>query len=107
MSYERMHWSVVNVALRVVGLCSVIWSLIFLANAVQILVAEQDRTQVAYDLLIGAMVFTPPGLWLLIMRAYRPDLGDTGWLFVARQKRGAGVSSERRSWWTGLPRDNV
>ena len=106
MSYERLHWSVVNVGARVVGLWFVMGSLVFLANAVKILVDEPHRAPIAHDLLIGAIVFGVLGLWLLTTRPYRPDLGDTGFLFAPRRKRVAGVSSERRSWWTGLPLDN-
>jgi hypothetical protein len=114
---SRGHWRTFNRMIRVVGAGFLLWGIGFAAWGIH-LVRNLDLPfwengiethEPEPRLLMAAMagIMAVFGLLMLLMRSYRPDLGDVSSLdrfvdpFGTRGPRPAG----RRSWWTGDPLD--
>jgi hypothetical protein len=111
---QRRHWRVFNVAMRVVGLWWTFgglvvlgWALYFVFHPADLPLERTISGSPSIDFsIIGALV-TSLGLYGVIRRPYRPDLGDT----FFRGSRQSGFPwlppvvppSGPRSWWTGEP----
>ena len=110
MTYERFHWTVVNVGARIFGIMATVVGLAFLwsASAVWLGLAtpEPGGDGPGTRFVVGLVTLLLGGV-ALRRRPYRPDQGDVSWWAGlaggyddTRAKRG-----EPRSWWTGTYRD--
>lgn len=106
--YQQVHWSAFNIVGRLIGIMAGIVAVCFVAWGVYFLLRPEESRSIdtggiaegALDLLFGAFSGAVSVL-LLIVRPYRPDLGDRAWTWRAGKFL---PSSERRSWWTGTPK---
>jgi hypothetical protein len=101
--YQRWHFSVFNIVVRLFGLAATFASLVFLgwglyftarpeaAEGYGTTLVSPAGDSFGVAILIGAI-----GVACLLSRPYRPDLGDAAW------STGRGSSERtRRHWWTG------
>jgi hypothetical protein len=108
MSTDAVHWRAFNISCRLVGVAFLLAGLMFSISALlatatdpvpsPVTVAQSHSPVVA--VIVGLIVAVLGGL-LLIVRPFRPDLGETSVLvepFVARRQQRIGRA---RSWWTG------
>ena len=82
-SYERFHWRLFTILVRLFGIGLLVVGIAFLVLAPR----------------LGALFALPMSLLFLRVRPYRPDQGDVERLadpFGAR-----GNSTAKRRWWTG------
>ena len=85
------YWRAFNLFGRITGLGFVIAGL-----AVAISWASDSSTERLLGIVAGSLVAVM-GTGLLLVRPYRPDLGDSAWR----------PSRQRRTWWTGEPKDSA
>src|SRR4051812_2444544 len=83
IDYETWHWRTFNVSARLFGLVALLVGVGFVVSG---------------EFLVGPFALALAGAFLRV-RPYRPDLGDSSYLFDPFGSRGN--SQAARRWWTG------
>jgi len=97
MSSDPSLWRLFNIHLRLLGIGATFAGTIAVVTFGLGLppVAGQEPVR-SIPVLLGGGLVTLLGLGFLMLRPYRPDLGDTGLPFNPYRRSG-----DRRRWWTG------
>jgi hypothetical protein len=101
--YQRYHFTVFNVGVRLVGIAFTLVSILALYSGIYYAIRPDAAADFGTTLVspaadtIGVSIFIGLiGVALLCIRPYRPDLGDPAWSV----SRTPGPMTKRR-WWTG------
>lgn len=108
------HWRFFNVSCRVLGIGFVLWGAAFAAWGYYLLAnpavpfwvegVESHDTEPRLVMALFATLMFVTGAFMLLVRAYRPDLGDTSYFDRIVDPFGSRDPTPyrgRRSWWTG------
>jgi hypothetical protein len=99
MSYESVHWSMVNILARIFGLMTGFASLAFGAAAVaqigQDSLPPSGIGPVAYFVVSFVCLLLAVGF--LTVRPYRPD--------IRRDRPPSAAQAPKLHWWTGAPKE--
>ncbi len=101
MSYESLHWSVVNVMARLFGLMAALAFVAFGVTAARQFTGATVSTPGVSALgnLLVSFFCLALAIGFLAVRPYRPDL--------SRQRLAQGdASSPKLGWWTGAPKNH-
>ena len=111
-AYQRLHWRLFNIGIRLFGIAAglatagfVAWGVYFVTNPQGAEGLREGGLAAGSVYLVTAMATAALSYAMLRARPYRPDLGDRTWTFV---RRASGKPSEPRgdrTWWTGDLKD--
>jgi uncharacterized membrane protein len=100
------YWRVFNVLVRVLGLTTLAFGVVFIAwGTLRLLHVDfiSAESEVSLAILPIGLLVAAIGWAIVRTPAYRPDLGDVSWGFDPLGTKITRAAGAKRSWWTGEP----